>query len=243
MAFLTVVASAAAVSRSASGSSSSAICTSRTSSRRIVTATSQNTVRSSRTVLSKKPFFGTCATISSPTVLVFTGRSLPLILAKNDEDLADLGLDEASGPIETGKKKPAPAPVRTEEDEDAEVEAKVTKPKSQLAGPEREKFISVETNDWTCQSCEYTYEIKKGDVFQRVEPGTQFEDIPESWKCPVCRAPKAAFKRRSIEISGFAENQNFGLGANTLTSGQKQGLIYGSLLLFFLFFILGYGFQ
>jgi len=44
-------------------------------------------------------------------------------------------------------------------------------------------------------------------------------------------------------IAGFAENQGYGLGGNSLTSGQKSALIYGSLLVGFSFFIFGYFLQ
>lgn len=45
------------------------------------------------------------------------------------------------------------------------------------------------------------------------------------------------------EIAGFAANQGYGLGTNSMTQGQKSGLIYGSLLVFFLLFLAGYFLQ
>ena len=45
------------------------------------------------------------------------------------------------------------------------------------------------------------------------------------------------------EVAGFAQNQKYGLGANSLTAGQKSILIYGSLALFFMLFLSGYLFQ
>lgn len=42
------------------------------------------------------------------------------------------------------------------------------------------------------------------------------------------------------EVAGFAVNQGYGLGTNSMTSGQKSLLIYGSLGVFFVLFLLGY---
>ena len=71
-------------------------------------------------------------------------------------------------------------------------------------------------------------------------PGTPFEDLPAVWGCPVCGAGKPSFRARAREIAGFAENQRYGLGTNSLTGGQKSGLIYGALAAFFALFIAGY---
>jgi len=68
-----------------------------------------------------------------------------------------------------------------------------------------------------------------GDPEYPVPPGTQFQDLPGDWGCPVCGAGKATFRARAREIAGFAENQRYGLGTNSMTSGQKSGLIYGMM--------------
>jgi hypothetical protein len=41
-------------------------------------------------------------------------------------------------------------------------------------------------------------------------------------------------------VAGFAENQRYGLGTNSMTEGQKSGLIYGALAAFFVLFLAGY---
>jgi rubredoxin len=66
------------------------------------------------------------------------------------------------------------------------------------------------------------------------------QDLPRDWQCPICGAEKAAFQSKAREIAGFAENQRYGLGTNSMTSGQKGALIWGSLLAFFGLFIAGY---
>lgn len=48
---------------------------------------------------------------------------------------------------------------------------------------------------WECQACGYVYDPETGDPTQNIKPGTPFEDLPESWVCPVCGAPKNMFKK------------------------------------------------
>lgn len=42
-----------------------------------------------------------------------------------------------------------------------------------------------------CVLCNHVYDA------QRDGNGTAFEDLPDSWRCPVCGAPKAAYLQRS----------------------------------------------
>jgi hypothetical protein len=64
--------------------------------------------------------------------------------------------------------------------------------------------------------------------------------LPEDWNCPVCGAEKKLFESRQQEVAGFAENQGYGLGVNTMTGEAKSLLIFGSLGVFFFLFLLGY---
>ena len=66
------------------------------------------------------------------------------------------------------------------------------------------------------------------------------QELPKDWQCPVCGAGKFTFRNQAIKVAGFAENQKYGFGGNSLTAGQKSLLIYGSLLLFFGLFLAGY---
>lgn len=95
---------------------------------------------------------------------------------------------------------------------------------------------------YECSACGYIYEPVRGDG-SNVAVGTAFEDIDPSWRCPVCSASKRQFQNigPTGNPSGFKENLGYGLGVNTLTPGQKNILIFGSLLLGFLFFISLYG--
>jgi rubredoxin len=46
---------------------------------------------------------------------------------------------------------------------------------------------------YMCESCGFIYDPEIGDPDGGIPPGTQFEDIPETWFCPVCGARKRDF--------------------------------------------------
>ncbi|KAF8017990.1 hypothetical protein BT93_H3018 [Corymbia citriodora subsp. variegata] len=106
-----------------------------------------------------------------------------------------------------------------------------------------EKFAVLNTGIYECRSCGYKYDESVGDPSYPIPPGLPFAQMPEDWRCPTCGAAKSFFESKSVEIAGFAENQQFGLGGNALTSGQKAVLIYGSLFFFFVLFLSGYFLQ
>lgn len=106
-----------------------------------------------------------------------------------------------------------------------------------------EKFAVLNTGIYECRSCGYKYDEAVGDPSYPIPPGFQFEKLPEDWRCPTCGAAQSFFQSKSVEIAGFAENQQYGLGGNSLTSGQKTILIYGTLLFFFALFLSGYFLQ
>lgn len=39
---------------------------------------------------------------------------------------------------------------------------------------------------YVCVICQYVYDEEK--------EGKKFEELPESWTCPICKAKKAVFK-------------------------------------------------
>ncbi|XP_074587909.1 uncharacterized protein LOC141843775 [Curcuma longa] len=106
-----------------------------------------------------------------------------------------------------------------------------------------EKFAVLNTGVYECRSCGFRYDEAAGDPAYPIPPGFQFEKLPDDWRCPTCGAARSFFESKSVEIAGFAQNQQFGFGGNSLTSGQKTLLIYGGLLLGFAFFISGYFLQ
>lgn len=44
-----------------------------------------------------------------------------------------------------------------------------------------------------CELCGYEYNPKEGDPDNGIEENTDFEDLPESWVCPLCGASKDDF--------------------------------------------------
>lgn len=48
---------------------------------------------------------------------------------------------------------------------------------------------------YKCTICGYIYNEEEGDPENKIPPGTRFEDLPESWLCPVCGASKDQFEK------------------------------------------------
>ncbi len=46
---------------------------------------------------------------------------------------------------------------------------------------------------YVCDVCGYVYDPAVGDPENGVPPGTQFQNLPSDWVCPVCSAPKTEF--------------------------------------------------
>lgn len=47
---------------------------------------------------------------------------------------------------------------------------------------------------YRCKVCSYVYDPTIGDPDSGIEPGTNFEDLPGDWVCPVCGASKEEFE-------------------------------------------------
>ncbi|MEB3275047.1 MAG: rubredoxin [Prochlorothrix sp.] len=113
------------------------------------------------------------------------------------------------------------------------------------APPEAETPAAPSLDRHECRACGYVYEPTDGDGRRNIAAGTLFEDVPATWVCPVCRAPKVQFINigPKSKPSGFDENLTYGLGVNTMTAAQKRLLIFGSLVVGFLFLMSFYGFK
>ena len=46
----------------------------------------------------------------------------------------------------------------------------------------------------SCTLCSFTYDEEQGYPADNIAPGTRFEDVPETWTCPDCGAPKSEFE-------------------------------------------------
>lgn len=51
-----------------------------------------------------------------------------------------------------------------------------------------------------CQSCFTVYDKLYGDAQVGITAGTLFKNVPESYKCSVCEAPKSSFERVELQI-------------------------------------------
>jgi rubredoxin len=48
--------------------------------------------------------------------------------------------------------------------------------------------------NWQCVICQYIYDPAVGDPANGIVAGTPFEEIPDSWVCPLCGAGKDSFE-------------------------------------------------
>ena len=46
---------------------------------------------------------------------------------------------------------------------------------------------------YKCRKCGFVYDPENGDPLSGIEPGTEFDDLPEEWVCPICKAGKDFF--------------------------------------------------
>ncbi|MCJ7423463.1 flavin reductase [Candidatus Bathyarchaeota archaeon] len=58
-----------------------------------------------------------------------------------------------------------------------------------------ETFVARDGNTkYKCTVCSYIYDPEKGDPDSRIEPGTPFKELPNSWVCPICGVAKDKFE-------------------------------------------------
>jgi len=46
---------------------------------------------------------------------------------------------------------------------------------------------------YKCEICGYIYDPEKGDENTGIDAGTEFKNLPDDWRCPVCNAEKDKF--------------------------------------------------
>ncbi len=47
---------------------------------------------------------------------------------------------------------------------------------------------------YQCKVCKFVYDPAQGDPTQGIAPGTAFEDLPDTWRCPRCKKDKSFFE-------------------------------------------------
>jgi flavin reductase (DIM6/NTAB) family NADH-FMN oxidoreductase RutF/rubredoxin len=70
-----------------------------------------------------------------------------------------------------------------------------TTPKSAPSYVEETKKVVSSTIKYKCNVCGYIYDPEKGDPDGGIKPGTPFDEISDSWACPVCGATKDMFAK------------------------------------------------
>lgn len=48
---------------------------------------------------------------------------------------------------------------------------------------------------YRCTVCGYIYDPQTGDPDNDINPGTAFEDLPDTWVCPECGVGKDMFEK------------------------------------------------
>ena len=54
--------------------------------------------------------------------------------------------------------------------------------------------LKIAMKKYICTVCDWVYDPEVGDPDNGIAPGTAFEDIPDSWVCPVCGVGKEDFQ-------------------------------------------------
>ena len=61
---------------------------------------------------------------------------------------------------------------------------------------------------YECRVCGYVYDPAVGVPMQDIPPGTPFEELPDHWRCPFCKAGKSLFEPLGEEPSPDGEERN-----------------------------------
>jgi rubredoxin len=62
-----------------------------------------------------------------------------------------------------------------------------------VARPPEPERNTLRAMRYMCESCGFIYDPEEGDPDGGIPPGTAFEEIPDTWFCPVCGARKKDF--------------------------------------------------
>jgi rubredoxin len=65
---------------------------------------------------------------------------------------------------------------------------------NQHPADERDPSTKLGTRRYVCIVCGFLYDEALGDPDSGLAPGTLWEDVPATWRCPVCRVGKADFE-------------------------------------------------
>jgi rubredoxin len=69
-----------------------------------------------------------------------------------------------------------------------------------ISGDPNSPMVRAETGFkvWQCVLCGFIYDEATGLPGDGIPPGTRWADVPDSWLCPDCSAPKSDFEMVEI---------------------------------------------
>jgi len=59
----------------------------------------------------------------------------------------------------------------------------------------RNKIKTRGYEKYRCIACDYIYDPALGSPEDRINSGTPFEELPDSWTCPICSVGKDLFEK------------------------------------------------
>ena len=66
-------------------------------------------------------------------------------------------------------------------------------PKSPHYPPMSDAATTTAYRTWMCVVCGFIYDEAKGLPEEGIEPGTRWDDVPDTWTCPDCGVTKTDF--------------------------------------------------
>ena len=82
---------------------------------------------------------------------------------------------------------------------------------------------------WICESCGYIYDPEEGDPDGGIPPGTAFEDIPDTWFCPVCGRASATYPLRGLGLTGADAHSRATASCSLALDRERVWHPYGAL--------------
>lgn len=73
-------------------------------------------------------------------------------------------------------------------------QGKVIRPSVSSGIESKDKTVNGKPK-YKCSVCGYIYDPSVGDPNSKIAPGTSFEDLPDDWKCPICKVTKDKFQK------------------------------------------------
>ncbi len=79
---------------------------------------------------------------------------------------------------------------------------------------------------WKCCTCGWIYDPSQINAENKINRGLVFEDLPDSWVCPICGCGKEAFEPQDSASKSTPDREKFRLGAHALRRLGRGRNIY-----------------